>query len=215
MELKNVFPKVFLWLFAGLLTTFATGYYVSTNPNMIYNIFSTSAYWLIFIAEIIVVIYLSARIEKMSITTAIFSYLAYSVLSGLTFSSIFILFNVPSIIFALGATALLFLIFGLFGYFTKIDLTKMGMILLMGLLGVILISIVNIFLDLGTLNLILSIVTIVIFIGYIAYDIQKIKHLSNYMQDENKLAIIGALELYLDFINLFIHIISIFGKQND
>lgn len=215
MNLKNVFPKVFLWLCVGLFVTFATGLYVSTNPNMLYNIFSTSAYWIIFIAEILLVAFLSARIQKMSTTTAIFSFLGYSVLSGLTFSSIFVLFEMPSIIIIFGVTSLLFLIFGLFGYFTNIDLSKMGMLLLLGLFGIILVSIVNIFLGNTTVDLVISVISVIIFIGYIAYDIQKIKVLGNAIDDENKLAILGALELYLDFINLFINLLSIFGKNRD
>lgn len=215
MNLKNVFPKVFLWLCVGLFVTFATGLYVSTNPNMLYNIFSTSAYWIIFIAEILLVAFLSARIQKMSTTAAIFSFLGYSVLSGLTFSSIFVLFEMPSIIIIFGVTSLLFLIFGLFGYFTNIDLSKMGMLLLLGLFGIILVSIVNIFLGNTTVDLVISVISVIIFIGYIAYDIQKIKVLGNAIDDENKLAILGALELYLDFINLFINLLSIFGKNRD
>lgn len=215
MELKNVFPKVFLWLFVGLFVTFATGFYVSTNPNMLYNIFSTNAYWFIFIAEILVVIFLSARIQKMSSTTAIFAYLGYSVLSGLTFASIFVLFTVPSIMLTFGVTSLLFLIFGLFGYFTKADLSKWGMILLLGLFGVIVMSLVNIILHVETVDFVISVVAVIIFVGYIAYDIQKIKRLSTSIEDENKLAIIGALELYLDFINLFIHLLEILGNGKD
>ncbi len=212
---KSIFSKVFLWMFVGLFVTFATGIYVSTNENMIYNIFSTSAYWIIFIAELLLVIFLSARIHKMSLTTAIFSFLGYSVLSGLTFSSIFLLFNVSSIIFIFAVTSVLFLIFGLIGYFTNIDLSKMGIILLFGLLGIILVSVVNIFLGNPTLDLIISAIAVIIFVGFIAYDIQRIKAFSNVIDDENKVAIIGALELYLDFINLFIHLISIFGDRRN
>ena len=212
---KSIFSKVFLWMFVGLFVTFATGIYVSTNENMIYNIFSTSAYWIIFIAELLLVIFLSARIHKMSLTTAIFSFLGYSVLSGLTFSSIFLLFNVSSIIFIFVVLSVLFLIFGLIGYFTNIDLSKMGIILLFGLLGIILVSVVNIFLGNPTLDLIISAIAVIIFVGFIAYDIQRIKAFSNVIDDENKVAIIGALELYLDFINLFIHLISIFGDRRN
>lgn len=212
---KSSFSKVFLWMFVGLFVTFATGIYASTNENMIYNIFSTSAYWLIFIAEILVVIFLSARIHKMSFTTAIISFLAYSVLSGLTFSSIFLVFNISSIMFIFAVTAVLFLIFGLLGYFTNIDLSKMGTILFFGLLGVILVSLVNIFLGNPTLDIIVSAIAVIIFVGFIAYDIQRIKAFQQMMDDENKVAIIGALELYLDFINLFLHLLSLFGDRRN
>lgn len=205
--------KIFLWMCVGILTTFFTGFYVSNNPNMLYNIFSTSAYYLIFIAEIILVIFLSARIHKMSFTTALISFLGYAVLSGLTFSCIFVLFEAMSIIYIFALTAVIFIIFALIGYFTKIDLTKLGNILLIGLLGVIVVSIINIFLLNSVVDTILLIIGTFIFIGFIAYDIQKIKYLLNSGEDENKIAIIGALELYLDFINLFLRLLQIFGSR--
>ena len=122
---NNLYSKMFMWMFVGLLITFLVGYYVSTNENMIYNIFATKFYWVIYIAEIVTVIVLSARILKMSKNGAIFGFLLYSFLSGLTFSSIFLTFKMSSIIFIFLITALVFLIFALIGYFTKINLTKL------------------------------------------------------------------------------------------
>ena len=211
---NNLYSKMFMWMFVGLLITFLVGYYVSTNENMIYNIFATKFYWVIYIAEIVTVIVLSARILKMSKNGAIFGFLLYSFLSGLTFSSIFLTFKMSSIIFIFLITALVFLIFALIGYFTKIDLTKLGTILFMGLIGILIASIINIFVQSQTFDLILVIIGIIVFIGYIAYDINKVKRLEGQI-DEDKLSIIGALELYLDFINLFIRLLQLFGKSKD
>ena len=211
---NNLYSKMFMWMFVGLLITFLVGYYVSTNENMIYNIFATKFYWVIYIAEIVTVIVLSARILKMSKNGAIFGFLLYSFLSGLTFSSIFITFKMSSIIFIFLITALVFLIFALIGYFTKINLTKLGTILFMGLIGILIASIINIFIQSQTFDLILVIIGIIVFIGYIAYDINKVKRLEGQI-DEDKLSIIGALELYLDFINLFIRLLQLFGKSKD
>lgn len=211
---NNLYSKMFMWMFVGLLITFLVGYYVSMNENMIYNIFATKFYWVIYIAEIVTVIVLSARILKMSKNGAIFGFLLYSFLSGLTFSSIFITFKMSSIIFIFLITALVFLIFALIGYFTKIDLTKLGTILFMGLIGILIASIINIFVQSQTFDLILVIIGIIVFIGYIAYDINKVKRLEGQI-DEDKLSIIGALELYLDFINLFIRLLQLFGKSKD
>lgn len=211
---NNLYSKMFMWMFVGLLITFLVGYYVSTNENMIYNIFATKFYWVIYIAEIVTVIVLSARILKMSKNGAIFGFLLYSFLSGLTFSSIFLTFKMSSIIFIFLITALVFLIFALIGYFTKIDLTKLGTILFMGLIGILIASIINIFIQSQTFDLILVIIGIIVFIGYIAYDINKVKRLEGQI-DEDKLSIIGALELYLDFINLFIRLLQLFGKNKD
>ena len=211
---NNLYSKMFMWMFVGLLITFLVGYYVSTNENMIYNIFATKFYWVIYIAEIVTVIVLSARILKMSKNGAIFGFLLYSFLLGLTFSSIFIAFKMSSIIFIFLITALVFLIFALIGYFTKINLTKLGTILFMGLIGILIASIINIFIQSQTFDLILVIIGIIVFIGYIAYDINKVKRLEGQI-DEDKLSIIGALELYLDFINLFIRLLQLFGKSKD
>ena len=211
---NNLYSKMFMWMFVGLLITFLVGYYVSTNENMIYNIFATKFYWVIYIAEIVTVIVLSARILKMSKNGAIFGFLLYSFLSGLTFSSIFLTFKMSSIIFIFLITALVFLIFALIGYFTKINLTKLGTILFMGLIGILIASIMNIFVQSQTFDLILVIIGIIVFIGYIAYDINKVKRLEGQI-DEDKLSIIGALELYLDFINLFIRLLQLFGKSKD
>ena len=211
---NNLYSKMFMWMFVGLLITFLVGYYVSTNENMIYNIFATKFYWVIYISEIVTVIVLSARILKMSKNGAIFGFLLYSFLSGLTFSSIFLTFKMSSIIFIFLITALVFLIFALIGYFTKINLTKLGTILFMGLIGILIASIINIFVQSQTFDLILVIIGIIVFIGYIAYDINKVKRLEGQI-DEDKLSIIGALELYLDFINLFIRLLQLFGKNKD
>lgn len=211
---NNLYSKMFMWMFIGLMITFLTGYYVSTNPNMLYNIFATKLYWVIFIAELITVVVLSARIMKMSKNGAIFGFLLYSFITGLTFSSIFVLFKMSSIMFVFLITAVLFLVFALIGYFTKTDLTKLGSILFMGLLGIILASLLNLIFKSESFDLVLIILGIIIFIGYIAYDINKVKRLEG-MVDEDKLAIIGALDLYLDFLNLFIRLLQIFGKSND
>ena len=211
---NNLYSKMFMWMFVGLLITFLVGYYVSTNENMIYNIFATKFYWVIYIAEIVTVIVLSARILKMSKNGAIFGFLLYSFLSGLTFSSIFLTFKMSSIIFIFLITALVFLIFALIGYFTKINLTKLGTILFMGLIGILIASLINIFVQSQTFDLILVIIGIIVFIGYIAYDINKVKRLEGQI-DEDKLSIIGALELYLDFINLFIRLLQLFGENKD
>lgn len=208
--------KTFGWMFIGLLVTFLTGYVISMNPNMLLNVMSTTGLILIIIIEFALVIFLSARITKMKPITAKISFLLYSFVSGLTFSSIFIAYEMSSIIFVFLITAILFAIMAAIGAFTKIDLTKVGTYLLIALFGVILCTIVNIFLNSSSLDLIISIVIILIFIGFTAYDVQKISRLSemNLIAEDN-LAIYGALELYLDYINLFLQLIRFFGNNND
>ena len=215
MTENKIFPKVFMWMFIGLLVTFGVGAFVMSNENMLYNIFETGLFYGIIIAELVVVIWLSARIHKMKEGTATILFLLYSGLTGLTFSSVFVAFEITSIMLVFGVTAILFAIFACIGFFTKVDLTKLGTILLMGLLGIIIVSIINLFLGNTTLDLILCCLGIIIFIAYVAYDMQKIKVLATTMENEHKVAIIGALELYLDFINLFLRLLQLFGRSND
>lgn len=215
MNLNNVFKKVYMWMFIGLLLTFATGYFVSTNENMVYKIYSTSLYWILAVIEIVLVIVLSARIGKMNITTSRIMFLTYSFVSGLTFSSIFIAYNMSSIIFVFLISSLLFLIFAILGYITKLDLTSVGTFLLMALIGIIICSIINIFVGNGTFEIVICSISILIFLGFTAYDVNKIKQLQDIYPDEDSLAIVGALELYLDFINIFLDLLRIVANNRD
>ena len=210
--MNKIYSKVFMWMFIGLLITFITGAYVSTNENILYTIFSTKMFYILIILEFATVIFLSARISKMSITTARLSFILYSFLTGLTFSVIFVAYELSSIFLVFFITSLLFAIFALIGYFTKLDLTKWGTYLLMALIGIILASLVNLFIGSATFDLFLCVIGVIIFVIFIAYDMQKIKRLSDQYDDE-KLAIVGALELYLDFINLFIRLLSLLGGR--
>ena len=212
--MKNNYSKVFMWMFIGLLVTFATGYFVSTNENMVMSIFSGGIYWILVIAELAVVIFLSARLHKMSITTAKISFILYSFLTGLTFSSIFVVYEITSIMYVFLISSIVFGVFALIGAFTKIDLTKIGTILLMLLFGIIICSIINIFLASEGFDLAITIVCLIVFMIYVAYDMQKIKQLED-VYEEDKLAILGALELYLDFINIFLRLLELIGNNKD
>lgn len=211
---NKIFAKIFMWMFIGLMVTFGVGFFVSENETMVSNIFG-GMYYLIWIAELIVVIVLSARIRKMSSMTAKVLFLLYSGLTGLTFSSIFILFELGSIMFIFAVTAVICLIFGLLGYYTNLDLTKIGTYLFMALIGIVIISIINIFVGSETLDFGLCILSLIVFIAYMAYDINMIKKGMYGIDTEDNLAIYGAFQLYLDFINIFIRLIQLFGNRRD
>ncbi len=211
---NKIYSKVFMWMFIGLLVTFITGIYTSTNVDALEVIFNKNGYWILLIVELGLAIFLSARIHKMSPTTARICYLLYTFFTGLTFSSIFIVYKIESIMLVFLVTAILFLIFAIIGKTTKVDLTKISTILLMALLGVIICTIINIFLQNSTFDMILSGISVLIFLGFIAYDIQKIKRLDGWVNEEN-LAVIGAFELYLDFINIFLDLLNLFGNSKD
>lgn len=212
--MNQIFSKVFMWLFIGLALTFGVAYTISGNQTMIENLFSDGKYLFIWIIEFIVVIVLCTRINKMSFMTSVILFLLYSFLTGLTLSSIFIIYNISSIIWIFAITAGILLIFGMIGYFTNLDLTKLGTFLFMGLIALIVAYLVNMFVGSESFDMALSMISIVIFIGFIAYDIQVIKKKMVMIEDENKLAIYGAFQLYLDFINIFLDLLRLFGKRD-
>ena len=211
LSTNQLFSKIYMWLCLGLLITFGVGYFVQENVSLLSFIFFYFLYFLIIIAEVILALVLSVRIHKMSSRTATILYLIYTALTGLTFSSIFVVYELQSIIYIFLVTAVILFVFGLIGYKTNIDLSKFGTILMIGLIAVILLSIVSIFVE--GLNLGLTILSLVIFIGYIAYDVQMIKKRLYYSDNDDSLAIYGAFQLYLDFINVFIDLLRLFGKE--
>lgn len=211
---NKIYSKVYLWLFIGLLVTFLTGAYTATNEDALAVIFNKGYYWIFVVLELGVAIFLSARIHKMQPTTAKISYLLYTFLSGLTFASLFVVYKLESIILVFAITAVLFLVFALIGQYTKMDLSKLGTYLIMMLIGIIICTIVNLFLQNSTFDIVISCISVIIFLGFIAYDIQKLKRLNGLLTEDN-LAIIVAFELYLDFINVFIDLLRLFGKSDD
>ena len=212
---NKLLSKSFLWMCIGLLVTFVTGFGISMNERMLENIFGGSGFWILVILEFVLVIVLSARVMKMNPTTAKICFILYSFVSGLTFSSIFVVYELTSIMMIFLISAIIFGIMAFIGYTTKVDLSRVGFYLLMALFGVILVSIINIFLGNGTLEIIICIICLLLFIGITAYDVQKIRALESTGLAEDNLAIYGALELYLDFINIFLQILELFAKNKD
>lgn len=211
---KKILPQVFGWMFLGLLITFISAYIVSINTNMLIKIYYGGFYWVFVIAELILAGVLSIRIGKMKGITATCLYLFYTFLTGLTLSLIFVAYEMSSIIIVFLVTALLFGIFALIGKFTKIDLSKFGTYLFMGLIGILILYLINIFIANDTINIIGCILGIIIFLGYVAFDIQRILKSEGTLENRN-LAIIGAFSLYLDFINIFIDLLNLFGNSKD
>jgi len=213
--MKNkIISKSFIWMFIGLLITFITGIIVASSERMLTSVFSGWTYIIFIVLELIMVIYLSSRIHKMSKSSARIWFMFYSFISGLTFSSVFVTFKVTSVIYVFLIAAILFLTFGLIGYKTKFDLTKIGTYFMMALFAIIICMFVNFFLNSGVFALILSIICILLFLGITAYDVQKLKNMNTGEIPDDNLAIIGALDLYLDFINIFLNLISIFGDAD-
>lgn len=217
-EQQSFITKVYGWMAMALAVTAVTAYFVASSSTMLNLIFSSKlVFYGLLIGEVLLVVYLSSMISKMSATTATATFLLYAILNGVTFSVIFLLFTYSSIASAFAVTALTFAAMSIYGYTTKRDLTTMGNLSLMALFGIILSGVVNIFLHNSTLDLITSAIGIVVFVLLTAYDTQKIKQkniIGNSGTDaDKKEAIMGALILYLDFINLFLKILRFTGKR--
>lgn len=215
-NLSNYIQKVFLWMFLGLVTTAITAFVVANNEGLLATIFSNVLnLYLLFGLELVCVIVIGRLKHKLSSTFLLVLFLVYAVINGLTLSVIFLAYQLGSIALIFGITSLLFGGLALYGYVTKKDMTKIGHICLVTLLVMLVATLINIFLKNSLVDLILTIVGIAIFFGLTVYDMQKIKRFYVEDDEENnkKLAIYGALELYLDFINLFIRLLSLLGKR--
>ncbi len=211
--MNKLYSKVYGWLFIGLLLTFATGALFSNYENAMINIMSGMGYIIILLIEFGLAIFLSARIHKMNSAMATFCYLLYCFITGITFSTIFLAFDMKSLILIFLVTALVFGLFALFGMFTKLSFDKLGTILFMMLLGIIIASVINIFVGSDTFDFIICIIGILAFICYICYDTKKLPILFDNLGAE-KGAIYGAFQLYLDFINIFIYLLRLFGNND-
>lgn len=222
--MSTAFPalmrKVFVWMTLALAITGLTAYGVATSPAILSLIFSSKVtFFGLIIAEFALVFAISGAINRLSLSTATLLFILYSVINGATLSSIFLTFSVATISKVFFITAGTFGAMALVGYTTKTDLTSMGKLLFMALLGIIIASVVNMFVGSSGLDLILSYVGVLVFVGLTAYDTQKIKQMCQAAPDAGesaqKLALIGALSLYLDFINLFLYLLRIFGNNRD
>jgi len=212
--IKESYSKIFTWLFVGLIVTFLTGYTLSLTPDAAIRLISGSSYIIIAIVEIVIAIFFSARLHKMSKTTATICYILYSFLTGITFGAIFLVFEISSIMMVFLVTAIVFILFALIGSKTKKNLSRISMWLLMSLLAIIIAGIVNIFIKSATIDLVITIISVIVFIGYIMFDMQNAEAIINSVGEE-KGAIYGAFQLYLDFINLFINLLKLLGKVSD
>lgn len=224
LEMQAAFPvlmrKVYTWMTLALVLTGLTAYGVATSPGIMMALYSNSALmWGLVIAEFALVIGISAAINRLSLATATLMFVAYSVINGAMLSSIFMIYTAASIASVFFITAATFAVMALIGYTTKTDLTSVGKLLFMALIGLVIATIVNMFIGSSTLTMICSYVGVLIFVGLTAYDSQKIKNMLLQAPDagesSQKLALLGALTLYLDFINLFIYLLRIFGDRRD
>lgn len=211
--------SVYLWMTLALAITGFAAYVVASSPMLLQAVFSNRlTFWLLIIAEFGLVMYLSARIHKMTAPTATMMFIVYSLLNGVVLSSIFVLYTMSSIANVFFITAGTFGVMSVYGMVTKSDLSKVGNICLMALIGLIIATVVNFFVKSSMMMMVISYIGVLVFVGLTAYDTWKIKQeIQQYGTEVNdmtqRIALMGALSLYLDFINLFLYILRIFGDR--
>lgn len=212
--------KVYVWMTLALVITGFTAFGIAENPGLVYTIVTNRLlFWGLVIGEFALVMAIYGAIGRLSATAATLLFVLYSIVNGATLSVIFLAYTMTSIASVFFITAGTFAVMAFIGYTTKTDLTSFGKMLMMGLIGIILATVVNIFIGSSMLNMIVSYVGVVVFVGLTAYDSQKIKKLlyqvDNMSEEAQKLALLGSLTLYLDFVNLFLMLLRIFGGNRD
>ncbi|MBQ9585938.1 MAG: Bax inhibitor-1/YccA family protein [Muribaculaceae bacterium] len=215
--MSKVMRKVYMKMFLGLLVTALTSWLVLTNETILMTLVQSRGLLIgLCVAELALVFILSMAINKLSSPVATLLFYAYAVINGITLTPIFLMYTMSSIALTFFVTAGVFLAMSIYGYTTKSDLTKFGTFMVMALIGLIVCTIINIFWANSVMDWIISFAGVIIFIGLTAWDTQKIKQMAQETDEMNvgKLATLGALSLYLDFINLFLYLLRFLGNRN-
>lgn len=210
--------KVFNYMGCGLALTGIVAYLVASSDTLLGTLLNSGFCWLLFLAQIGICLFFGFRINNMKSSTAQMLFWTFSVLMGLSMASVFVIYTGESITSTFFVTSSMFLAMSLYGYTTGKDLTKFGSLLFMGLIGLIVASVVNIFVKSSGLSFVVSALGVLIFTGLTAWDVQKLKALyieNDSLEIADKKAIVGALNLYLDFINLFLYLLRFLGTRKD
>ena len=206
--------KVFNWMFIGLLSTALSSYFISSNPVLLKAILSNTVVSIVLVIGTLALVWnLSTNITKMSPAAASMNFFIYSILNGITLSPIFLVYTSGSIFSTFAIASVTFGITALYGATTKKDLTKLGSLMFMALIGLIIASLINMFMHSSGLSSLINYAGVLIFIGLTAYDMQAIKQIGKSHSYNSNFAVLGALKLYLDFINLFIYLLRILGDR--
>jgi uncharacterized protein len=217
---KKFMANVFSWMFAGLGLTAAIAFVFGANPEWMYAIVTNGLTWPVMLAPLGFVLLMSFGFNRLSAPAIVGLFLAYSAINGISLSFIFLVFQAGSIAGCFVASGAMFGVMAFMGYTTDKDLTSFGRILMMGLIGIVVAMLVNFFMHSDGLSYLISIIGVVVFTGLTAYDTQVLKRIGAGVEyegtsanDTKKLAIMGALRLYLDFINLFLMLLRLFGRR--
>jgi FtsH-binding integral membrane protein len=218
---RTFISGVFLWMFLALAVTAVTALYFASHLSLLSYLVTTTGLttlgWIVMLAPIGFVLLMSFGYQKLSASALTLLFVVYAVIMGMSLSFVFLLYTSASIFKTFIVASAMFGIMAIAGYITKIDLTRFGSIMFMGLIGIIIASLVNIFLKSNTLDFVISFIGVLVFTGLTAYDVQRLKNLGNVVvsgsEPARKMTIMGALTLYLDFINLFLFLLRFLGGR--
>jgi FtsH-binding integral membrane protein len=216
---QGFMSRVYMWMALGLAATAGVSYYTATSPQFIYALFGRgmAVFIILSLAELGIVLYLSARVATMNPTTASALFFVYAVLNGLTIAPIFLIYTNESISSAFFTAAGMFGAMSVYGTVTKRDLTGWGSFFMMGVIGLVVASLINMFIGSEKMSLVIAIMGVLVFTGLTAFDTQKLRRMAENLagSEDNaaRYAVLGALTLYLDFINMFLFLIRIFGRR--
>lgn len=214
-QLNDAMIRVYNNMFLAVLVSMAASWFVSTSPELMQFLFTGIMKWIVIFAPLVAVLALSFSIEKLSKTQAKVALFGFAVLMGVSFATIFAVYTTGSIASAFMSAAVLFGCMSVYGYFTKRDLSSIGQFLFIGLIAIVIASVVNIFIGSSVMTMTISAIAIIVFLGLTAYDTQNIREMLGVEGDTGKTEVIGALSLYLNFINLFLNLLQLFGGKKD
>jgi FtsH-binding integral membrane protein len=213
-EINSAMIRVYQNMMLAILVSMLTSFFVSTIPVLMAVLFGTPLKWLVMLAPIGFILFFSFKMEDLSKETATILLYVFAALMGLSFSGIFIVYTGTSIFMAFMSAAILFACMSFYGYFTKRSLESFGQFLIVGLIAICIASIVNIFVGSSVMTMVISALAIIIFLGLTAYDTQRIREMISYDNIGNA-EVAGALTLYLNFINIFLNLLQLFGNKNE
>ena len=212
--INEAMGRVYAQMGLAVITSMIVSFLVSSSPELMAFFFTGAMKWVVIFAPLVAILIAGFAFESMSKTTLQIFLHGFAALMGLSFSTIFIVYNMGSIVSAFMSGAILFGVMSGYGYFTKKDLTSFGSFLFVGLIAIVIASIVNVFIGSTVLQMVISAIAVLVFLGLTAYDTQKIREMVSY-ENDGKMEVWGALTLYLDFINLFLSLLQLFGGRKD
>ncbi len=213
-QINAAMGRVYGHMMLAVLTSMLVSFLVSTSPAMMAFFFTGAMKWIVIFAPLVAILAMGFGLERMSKETLQMCLYGFAALMGLSFATIFVIYALGSIVSAFMGAAILFGVMSFYGYFTKQDLDSVGKFMFVGLIAIIIASIVNLFIGSTVLQMVISAIAIIVFLGLTAYDTQKIREAVSYESD-GKMEVWGALTLYLDFINLFLSLLQLFGGRRD